>query len=163
MTTRDSQGRIAYALGARDANYGNTMANPIHQVTPNLTEGRGIPRLQQPGPLDPKAAQLHSLRKAASEFEALFLSHLLKTMQATIHKAEPAKSLGGEIMLDVASEKLADGLAKKGGIGLGDMIFESMKRRLVADTGGAVANDRPIPRETGREFRPLGHAPPVNK
>jgi Rod binding domain-containing protein len=139
------------------------MANPIHQVTPNLTEGRGTPRLQQPGPLDPKAAQLHNLRKGAGEFETLFPSHLLKTMPTTIHKAEPAKSLGGEIMLDVASEKVADGLAKKGGIGLDDMIYETTKRRVVADTSGAVANDRPIPRETGRQFRPLGHGPPVNK
>ena len=139
------------------------MASPIHQITPNIAEGRGTPRLQQPGPLDPKAAQLHTLRKAASDFESLFLSQLLKTMQATVHKTEQSKSLGGDIMLDVASEKLAESLSKKGGIGLGDMIYETMKRRLVPDTTGAPASDRSIPRETDLQFRSLDLDPPVNK
>jgi Rod binding domain-containing protein len=123
--------------------------------------GRGTPRLRQPASLDPKAAELRSLRQAASEFEALFLSHLLKTMQATVHKTEQSKSLGGDIMLDVASEKLAESLSKQGGIGLGDMIFETMKSRVGADSGGTETSGHPIARQTQRQFHTLDGATPV--
>jgi flagellar protein FlgJ len=106
---------------------------------------------------------LLKLRKAAGEFEALFLSQLLKTMQSTVHRTQQAQSMGGEIMLDVASERLADDLAKQGGVGLGDMLFRSMQRSVASTQDSIKAADRPIPRANDRSFRPLAPSAPVNK
>lgn len=133
------------------------MPDSIQPIAPNFTGGRGTPKLEQPGPPDEKTAQLNRLRKSAGDFEALFLAQLLKTMQATVHKTEQAKSLGGDVMLDVASEKLAEDLSKRGGIGLRDMILKSMEHR-VTDSKTVVPSEQPIPRVGEPQFHPLGSA-----
>jgi flagellar protein FlgJ len=139
------------------------MTEPIRQVTPDFTVPHAPPRAQQPAPVETQATQLLKLRKAAGEFEALFLSQLLATMQSTVHRTEQGKSMGGEIMLDVASERLADDLAKQGGIGLGDMLYRSMQRHIPSSLDSVKAADRPIPRASDRSFRPLVPTAPVNK
>lgn len=135
------------------------MPNPTQPVSPNLTLTHALPRPNQPGPRDPIAASEIKLRKAASEFESIFLSHLIKTMQSTVHKTKTGESLGGEVMLDLASEKLGENLAKKGGVGLGDMIYNLLSRHLPRNPDDTKPADQPVKRQTDLQFYPLGSTP----
>lgn len=138
------------------------MPDATQPIIPNFTGGRGTPKLEQPGPVDEKAAQLNRLRKSAGDFESLFLAQLLKTMQATVHKTEQSTSLGGDVMLDVATEKLAEDLSKRGGIGLRDMILKSMEHRIT-DPKTNVPSTQPIPRMGEPQFHALGNTSPQSK
>ena len=101
---------------------------PIAPVQTDATNGkRGVPRLEQPKPVDEKAARLRKLEKATSDFEAIFLSQLLKPLAKSISSSSKGSQLGGDVMLGVAMEKMAETLADKGGIGLGDLLLRSLK------------------------------------
>ncbi|MBI5868117.1 MAG: rod-binding protein [candidate division Zixibacteria bacterium] len=139
------------------------MPDPTLPIIPNFTLTHATPRPNQPGPSDPITARDAKLRKAASEFESLFLTQLLKTMQSTINKTKVGNSFGGEVMQDVASEKFAENLARKGGVGLGDMIYNTLKRHLPTDTAELKPASQPIPRPTDIDFHPLSGAPVGDK
>jgi len=95
--------------------------------------------------------QLRKLRKATGDFEALFLSQLLKPFEKAVSSGfGRGDNLGGKIMMQVAMEKMAESLSEHGGMGLGDVLYESLKKRVVADgsahgspTRGPVAAQEP--------------------
>ncbi|MEW5701245.1 MAG: hypothetical protein AB1792_03350 [Candidatus Zixiibacteriota bacterium] len=78
--------------------------------------------------------QLRRLRRAASGFEAIFLQQLLSTMQRTIGSRSNGSGYGGDVMIGVAQEKMAESVADQGGFGLGRILFESLRRRVVPDS-----------------------------
>ena len=82
----------------------------------------------------PKQMELRKLRNAVADFEALFLSHMLKSMQGTVVKTKLGKESGGDLLKDMGWEKVGESLAHQGGLGLGDMLFEALSKRVVADT-----------------------------
>ena len=108
----------------------------------NLIGGtqRGTPRLEQPKPLDEKAAKLHKLRQASDDFEAIFIAKLLKPLAESVNGSSDGKQLGGNVMLSVAMEKMAESIAQQGGVGLGDMLYESLKGRIDAEAVPTVSH-----------------------
>ena len=98
--------------------------------TASATAKRGVPRLEQPKPVDEGAARMRKLEKAASDFESIFLAQLLKPLAKSVSSGS---QLGGDVMVSVAMEKMAEALAEKGGIGLGDLLFEHLKYRVPAE------------------------------
>lgn len=72
---------------------------------------------------DDSAAKEKKLERACSEFEALFLSHMLKSMRTTADVlGDGEEETGTGMMNEFADEQLALGLARKGGLGLADML-----------------------------------------
>ena len=73
------------------------------------------------------------MREAASEFEALLLAQMLKSVREAA--SEGWMGAGGDeaggMMLDVAQEHLAQVLAAQGGLGLADLVTQGLAR--VAD------------------------------
>lgn len=68
------------------------------------------------------------LKKACTEFESLFLNHILKSMRKGIVSNGPlGNSNESKIMRSMSDEALARGIAKGGGIGLADILFEQLK------------------------------------
>ena len=107
---------------------------------------RGTPRLEQPKPADETAARLRKLEKASSDFEAIFLTQLLKPLAKSVSSTSQGSQLGGDVMIGVAMEKMAEALADRGGIGLGDLLLESLKARIAKDpVSSAPQEDKPIP------------------
>lgn len=100
----------------------------------SATLKRGVPRLEQPKPADEQAAKLRKLKKATSDFEAIFLNQLLKPLAKSVAGSVKGSQLGGEVMMEVAMEKMAETLADKGGIGLADILMESLKDRITGDS-----------------------------
>jgi len=66
-------------------------------------------------------------RKSAEEFEAVFLSQILKSMSTGIKSDGP---FGGghseEVFQDLLSEQMATQISRNGGIGLSDAIYREI-------------------------------------
>jgi Rod binding domain-containing protein len=127
------------------------MENPVLPVAaPSRTAPAPGTAPKSLSPPDPRATELRRLRRVAGDFESLFLAQLLQSMQRTVGHTNSGSSFGGEVMLGVAQEKMAEGLADKGGLGLGKMLYESLKDRVVPDSAstperGSEDEAKPIP------------------
>ena len=68
------------------------------------------------------------LEKACSEFEAIFINYMLKSMRTSFSEdGLLGNNNEGRIIRSMFDENLALGMAKGKGIGLGKMLFESLK------------------------------------
>ena len=75
-----------------------------------------------------KAARDTRLKRACAEFESIFITYILKSMRKTIlEDGLLGNSNESKIFNAMFDEKLAQGIAKSGGIGLGKMLFEQVK------------------------------------
>lgn len=73
-------------------------------------------------------ARIARLKAVCAEFEAIFLSHLLKTMRSTVSEGGLfGKSHQAEVMGSVVDEKVALDLAGKRGIGIGDLLLKQLQ------------------------------------
>jgi flagellar protein FlgJ len=84
-----------------------------------------------------RGMSLPRLREVCAEFEAVFLNHLLKTMRSSMAEGGLlGKSHQGEIMGSLLDEKIALDMAKKRGIGMGDLLFEKLRKSTHASDPG---------------------------
>ena len=76
---------------------------------------------------EPKTAEEISARRAADEFEAIFISQMLKSMSVGVKTDGP---FGGgqseEIYRDLMNEQLGKSISGKGGIGMSDAIYREI-------------------------------------
>lgn len=79
-------------------------------------------------------AELHKndsnakLKKTCAEFESIFITYMLKSMSTTIDD-DPLLRNDNEsrIIKAMFNENLAQEISRGGGMGLGSMLFESLK------------------------------------
>ncbi len=70
------------------------------------------------------------LRRACTEFESLFVAQMLKSMRRTVvEDGLLGNSHESRIVKSMYDENLALALARGGGIGLGQMLFERLRVR----------------------------------
>ncbi|MBM4333006.1 MAG: hypothetical protein FJ117_17630 [Deltaproteobacteria bacterium] len=70
------------------------------------------------------------MEKACADFESLFISQILKLMrQAVSPTGFPGNGPGKEIYQTLIDQELGKALAKRGGMGLGTMIYKQMIRQ----------------------------------
>jgi Rod binding domain-containing protein len=82
---------------------------------------------EQPGPI--KSAEMTQLRRAAREFEAVMIEHMLKTVRQSFPKSGFMPSGAGQSLYqDLADEQMAKAISRGGGLGLGDVIIRAMTR-----------------------------------
>jgi flagellar protein FlgJ len=69
-------------------------------------------------------------RKAATEFEALFVQQLIQTMRETVRSINPDPLFGGgqdaQIFMSMFDQELAKGIAAEGGLGLADALVRQL-------------------------------------
>lgn len=70
------------------------------------------------------------LRQACQKFEAVFISKLWKEMKSTVPKEGYMHSKQEEQYMSMFDTEFAEKMAKSGGIGLADMIFDQLSERL---------------------------------
>ena len=71
------------------------------------------------------------LRETSSEFEAIFIQQMLKTMRETSFESDLLpKSEGEKIFRSLLDEQYANLSAKSGNLGLGEMIFQQLKSNI---------------------------------
>ncbi len=110
----------------------------------------GSLHINQPYPSFNDAATLQlggrampTTKEAATQFEALFVQHLIQTMRETVRAINPDPMLGGgqdsEIFMSMFDQELAKGIAADGGLGLAN----SLMRQLDGESS-SPAESRPI-------------------
>ena len=68
--------------------------------------------------------RLNKLKKACREFEAIFISYILKSMRKTTQKSDLFGSgLGSDIYQQIFDEKLADAMSESGQLKIGDLLY----------------------------------------
>lgn len=85
------------------------------------------------------------LREASQDFEAMFLHQLIKQMRATVPHHDPLRGKGEEFWQSHFDMEMASVLARSGGIGLGDMIFDQLRQTQVQATRDSDPLGKPMP------------------
>jgi len=89
----------------------------------------GINGLSKAQDMAKNAVTDEKARKAAQEFEAVFLTQILETMYSGL---EPNPMFGGgnaeKLFRSMINEKTAQSMAKNGGIGLADAVYSEIIR-----------------------------------
>jgi Rod binding domain-containing protein len=100
------------------------MDSSIYQLDAQtaMAQGKALPSA-------PKNANLTKIRETAEEFEAVFLSQMMKPMFEGIHAPEPfgggqAEDMWQSLMVD----EYGKAIAKSGGIGIADAVMAEMLR-----------------------------------
>jgi peptidoglycan hydrolase FlgJ len=71
---------------------------------------------------------LVDLRNAAHEFEAYFISHMLKVMRETVPKGGALENKGGAYFYSFYDQEIGRLTSEAGGLGLAKMIHEYMEK-----------------------------------
>lgn len=76
------------------------------------------------------AAREQKLREACQGFEAIFMKQIWKQMRATVPEGDLLHSREEKQYRDMYDNELMTKLSKSGGIGLGDMLFNQLRREI---------------------------------
>ncbi|MEZ5655424.1 MAG: rod-binding protein [Sphingobium sp.] len=80
-------------------------------------------------PTPPPAAPNAQARKAAKDFEAVFIGQMTKLMMESVEQDSAFSGGHGEEMFrGVLAEKLGEAVTRKGGIGLADAVLAEIVR-----------------------------------
>jgi flagellar protein FlgJ len=79
---------------------------------------------------DKKKLDRKKLKKACTDFEALFIAQMLKSMRQTVPQTGfLGKGLGNEIYQGLMDQELSKKLAHNKGLGLGQVLYRQMLRQ----------------------------------
>jgi Rod binding domain-containing protein len=127
--------------------------NRFLELTSQSMKGRADVRKLR-GPTEGRMGQSDDaarLRKAAKDFEAVFLYQVLKQMRNTINKEEMFHGGTGEdLFSDMMDEEIAKTMAGRGSTGIGEAIYRQLCRRYGIEEGkpkgaGADSSDKGTP------------------
>ena len=98
------------------------------------------------GDITPGQGMQQKLRKACTDFEAVFISKMWEQMRATVPKEGYLHSPQEDMYRSMFDRDFAEKMASDGGIGLGDMMYSQLKDKLAntmktTKTDGAAAAD----------------------
>lgn len=89
------------------------------------------------------AKQNGELKKAAQEFEAIFINHMLKVMRETIEESGLLDGgLGKSIYTEMFDQEISLSLAKRGALGISNMLQKSLAA-TVPEEGSENSNQSP--------------------
>jgi flagellar protein FlgJ len=88
-----------------------------------------------------------ALRAAAQQFESMFLQEIMRTMRQATIKGDLLESHALETFEGMFDKEVAMQMAKRGGMGLADMLVQQMKKYLpaqaAAENGAAAVSTDP--------------------
>lgn len=103
----------------------------------------------------PNEKEKDRLKRAAQNFEAIFVSQILRNMRrSNTESGLFGNGMSGDIYGSMFDEKIAEAIASKGGLGIADIIIESIKRNEqhnVPDSGKHILDLRSVP--SAKAFR----------
>lgn len=95
--------------------------------------------------------QTQKLKKATQEFEALFMNKIFASMRDTIQDGGLVeKSMGEEVFTEMLDSEIAQQSSKGEGLGLGDMLFESLSQNLPGANGNNFPTGKNNPAGTAQ-------------
>lgn len=75
------------------------------------------------------AAPSKAIEEVASQFEALFIQQMMKTMRDAVPKSDLMQSDHLQTYQSMADQQLSVSLSQQGGIGIARMLVEQMQRK----------------------------------
>lgn len=119
------------------------MANPLasvqaRQASALAADARSLDALKRDAGKDPQAA----VRKAAQQFEALFMQMVLKSMREATPKSGLFESAAGDMFTGMLDQQISEKVAS-GGTGLAEVITRQLMRQI-APADPSFADARPI-------------------
>ena len=92
------------------------------------------------------------LKKACTEFEALFIQEILKFMRQTIPQSGlTSPGAGKEVYQSLLDQEMSKSLAKKGGLRIGEMVYKQMARKGGEKTTSPGPQHPPLSAQNGPE------------
>ncbi len=84
---------------------------------------------------DNKSKEDKKLKEACRDFEAMFISQLLKSMRKTVEKADLyGSSKEEEIWQEMIDAEIAKSASKTGSFGIADMLYKQLSSQLSSNT-----------------------------
>ena len=103
-----------------------------------------------------------AVRKTAEQFEAYFIQQMMKTMRDSIEKSDLVEGGNMEMYQDLMDKEVSLSMAKRGGLGLADMMERQMNQAQAMSTQDALRQRQPMsqsapamPLNPAREAMPL--------
>jgi flagellar protein FlgJ len=85
-----------------------------------------------------------AVRKTAEQFEAYFIQQMMKSMRESIEKSDLVEGGNMEMYQDLMDKEVSLGMAKRGGMGLADMLERQMNQAQAMSTQDALRQRQPI-------------------
>ena len=85
-----------------------------------------------------------AVRKTAEQFEAYFIQQMMKSMRDTIEKSDLVEGGNMEMYQDLMDKELSLSMAKRGGMGLADMMERQMNQAQAMSTQDALRQRQPV-------------------
>jgi len=127
----------------------STSANHYHDAS-------ALTRLKHVSRDNPEQAA----KEVATQFEAMFIQMMLKSMRDAVPKGGLFNSNDMETYTEMADQQVAINLAKSGGIGLADVITRQLTLGRGAQASDAVsASSEPAAQAVNLEMRVIEEAP----
>ena len=99
----------------------NSISNNLANVKPDYVD------LAQKKATNPK---FEKLKKAAQNFEAIFITQILSNMRRSINSGLFGKGMSSDIYHSMFDENIAQAIASKNGFGLSDIIIKSLHKDI---------------------------------
>ena len=95
----------------------------------------------------PQSDQAAALRKAAEDFEAVFLFQMMKQMRSGMQKEEMFHGgMGEDVFSEMLDEEFSKKMAGHGSVGIADMLFKQLSRQFgIEDTGAKSGRSSALP------------------
>jgi Rod binding domain-containing protein len=84
-----------------------------------------------------------AVRKTAEQFEAYFIQQMMKSMRDTIEKSDLVEGGNMEMYQDLMDKEVSLSIAKRGGMGLADMMERQMNQAQALSTQDALRLQNP--------------------
>lgn len=125
-------------------------------VSSTYLDFNALTQLKGDAARDPSKA----IRKTAEQFEAYFIQQMMKTMRESIEKSDLLDSGNMDIYQDLMDKEVSLSMAKRGGMGLADMLERQMQQAQVLSTQDALQMRQPavaphLPLKPARESMSL--------
>jgi peptidoglycan hydrolase FlgJ len=137
----------------------NRLGAGIGQVASGLaSDSRSLDQLKRAARDDPRQA----VKKVATQFEALFMQMVLKSMREATPHAGLLDSQEQDMYRGMLDQQVAQQIAGKG-TGLAELIARQLARNLPAEAAPAVGTSAPEPGQPGRSgaVATLAGSPPA--
>jgi murein DD-endopeptidase MepM/ murein hydrolase activator NlpD len=141
----------------------SSFMSPLHQMPVDMltSSGNRFEEKVRAAQNSQSDKQKSELKKAAQEFESVFISHMLKVMRETIEESGLTEGgFGKSIYTELFDQEVALNMARHGALGISDLLYRHLSETTPSDekTPGKVPSDDSVPRQSNPS-----QASPVNE
>lgn len=129
----------------------SSLVNPLIQNPASFlsTPAKGLQDKVRVAQSSAGEKQKDELRKVSQQFEAVFISQMLKVMRETIEESGEG-GFGKSIYTELFDQEIAVSMARRGALGISDMVYKSLVEKIAdsAPSSKETAPANPTPVQT---------------